>query len=245
MGVVWNAAKIAEALAMSIEERDLQMDIPSLLDKAGKVFMEAPSVYLAGGMVFFAAAAALGVFSVALSFIPFIGWLLQMVLALASWALFGALFVGILGMTRKAVGGERPRFEDLFSAFGPALLPAASASALIGVMCAIGAPLVVPGLAIAAIYLHTWLFLGEGERDFWAAMESSRKLVFDNLKPWLLVFAIVFCIGVAGASVCGIGLIPAIPFAALFLAAAYEAAGVPGGAAENEAPASELPPRSD
>ena len=76
-------------------------------------------------------------------------------------------------------------------------------------------------------------------------MESSRKLVFDNFKPWLLVFTVVFCLELVGAAMCLVGLIPAIPFAALFLAAAYEAAGVPGGAAEDDAPASELSTRSD
>lgn len=231
---------------MSNEERELQIDIPAALDKAAKVFMEGLSVWLVAGMVFFAAAAALGIFSLVFPGIPFIGWILSLAVNLVFCALYGVLFVGLLRMARKSMRGERPRFEDLFSGFGPALFPAAVASIVVAMLTVIGGFLcILPGLAIAAIYLHVYLFVSVGERDFWAAMESSRKLVFDNFGTWLLVFTVVFCLELVGAALCLVGLIPAIPFAVLFLAAAYEAAGVPGGVAENEAPASELPPRSD
>lgn len=82
--------------------------------------------------------------------------------------------------------------------------------------------LIIPGIYIGVCYLFGTCFVIEKRLDFWNALEASRKIV---TRQWFSIFGfilILVLINIAGALLCGVGLLVTIPWSACAIAAAFE-----------------------
>jgi uncharacterized membrane protein len=95
------------------------------------------------------------------------------------------------------------------------------ATLIIGVASAIGSFCFILGLVIGVFTLFTTVIIVDRNASPIDAIKQSIDITKNNLGPVVLVWLVAGVIGVVGALACGIGLIVAIPVAALFLVYAY------------------------
>jgi len=135
--------------------------------------------------------------------------------------LMGPLQLGLYGIASRAVAGQRPEVGQVFDGFKE-FLPAFMTGLLVGVFVGIGSVLcVLPGILVAILYLPVYLFILDGEKEFWAAMEASRVMVWNNIANWGILFLVIFGLNLAGAVLCGIGLLVSLPISLLLVTLAY------------------------
>lgn len=149
------------------------------------------------------------------SYLP---WLSQLV----QFVLYGPLMLGYYKMVRSAVTGQRVEFMDLFygfSRFWPAFLAyfVSALFSIIGMLFCI-----IPGMLVALVYLPVYLFILEGENDFWKAMESSRKMVMNNFAQWLLLGLVLLLFNLVGMLLCCVGMFVTAPMTSIVIALAYD-----------------------
>ena len=202
------------------------IDIAGVLDRSWSVLREELPAFVSVGLVgWFGAVVFAGVLVLANAILP--GLLVvpfQVVMAAVWCAAGGAFFVGLLHMARMALRGERPAFTEVLYGFGAPLLPAFLATAIIGFTSAIASFFcIIPALLVWALYVPTYMFILDGERDFWAAMEKSRALTMENYVSWLILTAVVVALKLAGLVVCTIGLALTLPMLAFVVVLAFEA----------------------
>jgi uncharacterized membrane protein len=95
-------------------------------------------------------------------------------------------------------------------------------SLIIAILASIGYVLcILPGLAVALLTIFSVLFVIDRNLSPIDAIKASFELVKANLVPVLLTWLALAAIVMVGAIVCGIGLIVAIPVAALLEVYAY------------------------
>lgn len=190
-----------------------QFDIGQLLSRSWQVFTANVGILLGGLVLFIVIQAAVnGV--LALASLPAVGHLV----------IGGPLALGYCGVSLRLVRGERVEFGDLFLGF-QRFLPAFLANLLISIFITIGTFFcVIPGLVVAVVYGITFLFMFDRNQDFWPAMESSRQTVMAGFWPWCLLWLVLAALNIAGAIVCGVGLLISMPVCALMLAQAYDQA---------------------
>lgn len=93
---------------------------------------------------------------------------------------------------------------------------------IIGILVSIGYALcILPGLAVALLTIFSVLFVIDRNLSAIDGIKASFELVKANLVPVLLTWLALAAIVMVGAIVCGIGLIVAIPVAALLEVYAY------------------------
>lgn len=188
-----------------------QFDIGQLLSRSWQVFTANVGILLGGLVLFIVIQAAVnGV--LALASLPAAGHLV----------IGGPLTFGYSAVSLRLIRGERVEFGDLFVGF-QRFLPTFLANLLISIFFTIGTFLcVIPGLVVAVLYGITFLFMFDRNQDFWPAMESSRQTVMEGFWPWCLLWLVLLALNLAGAIVCGVGLLISIPVSALMLAQAYD-----------------------
>lgn len=163
-----------------------------------------------------------------------IGW--QVLIALISVLFVSIGYILVLGPVcagtavaglRKARNGrlEVKDFFDGFTFFLPALL----SSLLIMVFVFVGLIfLIVPGLVIMAMYLFTFHFMVDRNKDFWQAMESSRQMVSRDYFGFTLFTVMLGLINFLGVLFFGIGILLSLPVTWMAVTAAYlDFAGTP------------------
>lgn len=147
-----------------------------------------------------------------------ITWLFYLV----QFVLSGPLMLGYYKMIRCAVAGHRVEFTDIFYGFSR-FLPAFFANFVIGIFTAIGFLFcIIPGMLVSLVYLPVYLFILDGENDFWKAMEASRKLVMNNFTQWLLLGVVLFLLNLAGMLLCCVGVLATMPMTFIAITLAYE-----------------------
>jgi uncharacterized membrane protein len=100
------------------------------------------------------------------------------------------------------------------------------AAVIVGVLTSIGYFLcVIPGLAVAIFTIFTTILVVERNLSPIDAIKASIDIVKANFVQVLLAWLIIGVITTVGAVVCGIGLIVALPVAALFLVYTYRKLG--------------------
>lgn len=135
----------------------------------------------------------------------------------------GPLMVGYFKMVRDAASGRPAQFGDLFYGFQNGFLPALLAGLVSQLLMAAGTLLcILPGLFFVLVYWPVYLVLLDGETDFWKAMETSRKLVMDNFVQWIWLHVVMQLLLLAGALLCGVGLLVAIPIVLIMTSLAYD-----------------------
>lgn len=153
--------------------------------------------------------------SVVLGFIPIIG-------TIGSIIITPALSVGFFVVARKIDKGESYSFNNFFDGFQKTL-PLFLGQLVAGILVAIGAVLLlIPGIYLAVGYTLVSLFIWFGNKDFWDAMELSRKLV---TKKWFAFFGFAIVLGLinlAGIIALGVGIFVTIPATVIAMYAAYD-----------------------
>ncbi|MBW4656116.1 MAG: hypothetical protein KME20_24210 [Kaiparowitsia implicata GSE-PSE-MK54-09C] len=141
---------------------------------------------------------------------------------LASVVLTGPLAAGWYYVTFRLMKQQVPTFNDFFLGFNN-FLPLFLANLLVNIFVGIGMVfLLLPGIFLAVAYIFTVPLIVERRFDFWAAMETSRKLI---TKQWFAIFVFVLVlvlINILGALLLGVGLLVTIPLTSCAVAAAYE-----------------------
>jgi uncharacterized membrane protein len=96
------------------------------------------------------------------------------------------------------------------------------AAVIVGVLTSIGYALcVLPGLVVAIFTIFTTILIVDRNLSPIDAIKASIDIVKANFVQVLLAWLIIGVITTVGAIVCGIGLIVALPVAALFLVYTY------------------------
>jgi uncharacterized membrane protein len=140
----------------------------------------------------------------------------------APLVLTGPFLLGFYKMVQTAAQAHPVDFADIFSGFQK-FLPAFLACVLITIFSSVGLIFcIVPGILISILYMPTFLFILNEDLAFWDAMEASRKMVMDNLGPWIVLALILAGLNLLGALVCGLGLLVTGPMSAIAIALAYD-----------------------
>lgn len=135
--------------------------------------------------------------------------------------LHGPVACSLFYIALKKVRGKKVEMNDIGEGF-KIFVPAFLAGLLIMIFSGIGfVLLILPGIFVAIMYMFTFLLIIDKKKDFWDAMEISRKTVFENI-PGFVGFGLVLgLVKLAGLIACGIGVLVTAPIAICALAYAY------------------------
>jgi hypothetical protein len=151
-----------------------------------------------------------------------IGTIIGMVVASAGMGLLsGAISAGTYILFAKKLLTGRAEIGDVFKGFNY-FVPALVASILVGIFTFVGILLcILPGLVVAAVYQFVFLFIIDRKLDFWPAMEASHAVVKTDYMGFTLFLLAMACLHIAGALLCGLGLIVTIPLQYAAITIAY------------------------
>lgn len=180
------------------ESRGYTLDISFILKKAVGIFRMKPDFFLLYTALFI------------------------LVQPLGGILLAGPLSIGFLVMAHRLDKGKEidfARFFDGFYAFIPLLL----AYVLTSLITITGYFLfVIPGIYFSVVYLFALPFVYFKKKDFWDAMELSRKLIS---REWFSFFGFILLLAllnILGALAFGIGLFFTIPVSAIAIYVAFD-----------------------
>ena len=150
------------------------------------------------------------------------------VMAVASYTvvggivLAGPLTVGIYIILLNKLKGEEVQVGQITKGFG-FFVPALLSTIVVTVFVSIGfLLLIIPGIIVSAMYIFVPILIVEKNMDFWTAMETSRKLASQKLFEMSVFVLVLGLITVAGALVCGVGVLVAYPIVFAAVAFAYD-----------------------
>ena len=156
----------------------------------------------------------LGMFAVLTLIVAVIGSVVPVVLT-------GPMAVGFhIAVLRKQRTGKL-ELEDCFKGFDY-FVPSLVASLLISIFVTLGTlACIVPGLILHAMYLFTYLFILDKRLDFWPAMQASANLAKTDLVAFSMFALALIGLNLAGALLCGVGLLITLPISVAAVTAAY------------------------
>ena len=188
------------------ETKRVEFNVGALLSRAWELYKGNLGVFL-GGVIL------IGVVLGAANYFFFAGTIV----------LQGPLMLGLCGAALKEVRGGHSDLGDLFSGF-QRFLPAMLANLVMSLFIAIGfILLVLPGIFVSMLYMPLFFMLADdATNNWWAVMERTRTRVMDNLGQWVILGLVLIGLNIAGAIVCGIGLLVTAPMGLLMIALAYE-----------------------
>jgi hypothetical protein len=93
---------------------------------------------------------------------------------------------------------------------------------VIGIVLVIGIILLLPAIYLGIAYTFSIPLIVDRKANFWAAMETSRKLITHQWFPFFGFSLVLFLINLAGVLACCIGVIFTAPLTVCAIAAAYE-----------------------
>ncbi|HSR70531.1 MAG TPA: hypothetical protein VLU25_21555 [Acidobacteriota bacterium] len=152
-----------------------------------------------------------------------VGFFAALLLGVSSGLLAGPVLNG-LALTSLSKGRkESVQLSRFFDGFRfPDIVWALVASLVIFLLVMVGLVfLIVPGMVIGAMYSLTFHYIVDEKRDFWDAMEASRRFIAQDYFGWTAFAALLAGINLIGLSVAGIGTIFTLPYSALAVTAAY------------------------
>jgi uncharacterized membrane protein len=133
----------------------------------------------------------------------------------------GPLTVGLQWAALRQVSGARADVNDLtrgFQLFPPAVMVCLT---LTVIYIAGTALLILPGLIAAVLLQFPYLLVLDRNLDFWQAIKESFHVSQRHFGTLLGFFLLQLAILIAGALLCGVGLLVAIPVVYAATAAAY------------------------
>jgi uncharacterized membrane protein len=178
------------------------------IKKGFDIFKKNPGNFIAFILVMF-------VINLGLGLIPVAG-------SIAALLINPCMYAGLILVARKMDRGESTEFGDFFSGFNY-FTQLFVGSLIVGIFVAIGMIfLVIPGIYLAVAWSFFSLFIIFANKEFWPAMEYSRKLINKEWFAFLGFFIILILINLAGAICLGVGLLVTIPATLIAVFAAYD-----------------------
>lgn len=142
---------------------------------------------------------------------------------LASGVIFVVYQLLVAGLYRGALrvtDGQDFSVGQMFEGYDKAQVLIASLIIAVGV--AIGTVLCyLPGLIVAFLTSYTMLFIIDRQLSAWDAIKASYEFVTKNLGGTLLYYVLAVLVTIAGACLCGVGLLAAIPITLIGYAYTY------------------------
>jgi uncharacterized membrane protein len=142
--------------------------------------------------------------------------------SLANFVVVGPLLAGMfIAVKRRMLHGQTD-LMDLFAGFNLFI-----DSFLIGILTTLFAFVglllcLFPGFIVTAFYLFAYLFVVDRKLGFWDAMESSRRLVVQDLLGYVLFVLLLLLFNLLGLILLGVGLLVTIPVSVAAIAVAYK-----------------------
>ena len=150
-----------------------------------------------------------------------------LVIAIASGTIIGEaivtgpLTVGFFYILLQKMRKQTTQLGDLskgFNVFAAAVI----SNILITIFAAIGFIFcILPGIVIYALYMFAPLYILEEKKDFWEAMEASRKLVMENIFELSIFMFLMIILNLIGVIFCIVGLLVTVPLTFAATAFAY------------------------
>lgn len=151
-----------------------------------------------------------------------IGFFAALLISVSSGILSGPVLAGLAICSLKTAREGTCDLKDFFAGF-QYFVWSFLAYLLICLFFLIGVVfLIVPGLVILGMYLYTFHFIVDQEKDFWQAMESSRQFVARDYFGFTLLALVLGGLNFLGLCFFGVGVLISLPVTALALTAAFE-----------------------
>lgn len=152
--------------------------------------------------------------TILLSFIPG----LSIVVSVISPILMAGFYI----VANDTIQNKPSDFNRFFKGFD-LFLPLFLANLITGIFVMLGIfLLIIPGLYLAISYSFTAFFIIFLKYDFWEAMEWSRKIITKNFWQFTGLLIILGLINLAGALLCGVGLIVTLPLTSCVMYCVFE-----------------------
>lgn len=133
----------------------------------------------------------------------------------------GPLMAGFYYALRRQLQGLSFSFGEFFSGFNH-FLPLMLVGLVSAIITGIGFMLLVlPGVYLLVSYLFALTLAQDRELDFWAAMETSRRLITRQWFGFFGLTVLLMVVNALGSLLAGLGLLLTIPFSLAVVAAAY------------------------
>lgn len=190
-------------------ENGYEFRLGDYLNRGWELFTKDLGSYIAFALVSLVAGSVIGL-------IPFLG-------IVASYLLVQPLvFSGYFLYTRKVANDEERSFQDFFAGFDHVLqLFLFSLVSYLLIFLGLGL-LLIPGVYLAVSYMLGIPLILSERMEFWAAMETSRKIIGKNWGNFLLLVIVSVLIYLAGFLALIVGIIAAAPLVACIFYAVYE-----------------------
>lgn len=134
----------------------------------------------------------------------------------------GPLLAGFYYALRRQLQGLSFGFEEFFNGFNH-FLPLMLVSLVTSILISIGMMLLLlPGIYLAVSYLFALPLVQDRELEFWAAMETSRRLITRQWFSFLGLALLLAIINAIGLFLVGLGLLITLPLTIATIAAAYD-----------------------
>jgi uncharacterized membrane protein len=197
-----------EMIAAEYLRRNVTIDIGRAVSRGWELVMANLPVLVGATVLAWAISIGLGV-------IPFVQFFSILVM--------GPIHAGLLYMFLQRIRGRDVQVGDLFIGFNVAPVPLMIATVLVAALTAVGFILcIVPGVYLTVGYLFVLPLILDKKLDFWPAMEVSRQVVHKQWWSMFLFALVLVLILCAGALLCGVGLIIAVPLVMAALMYVYE-----------------------
>jgi uncharacterized membrane protein len=142
--------------------------------------------------------------------------------SVANFVVAGPLLAGMFIAVKRRMLHGRTDLMDLFAGFN-LFIDAFLVGILTAIFTVVGLALCIfPALIVAAFYLFAYLFLVDRKLGFWEAMESSRRLVVQDLLGYILFVFLLLLFNLLGLILLGVGLLVTIPVSVAAIAVAYK-----------------------
>jgi len=159
---------------------------------------------------------------------PLIHILVCLVIWIASGATGGFILIGPLTcgyyyiiLKKLREPGEAMNFGDIAKGF-EVFVPALVASLLMSVFISVGAiACFVGSIVVSALVMFAYPLIIDQKLDFWPAIETSFNKTKDNWLGFSLFMLSLFGINLAGALLCGLGLLITAPVSMIATIMAY------------------------
>jgi predicted Ser/Thr protein kinase len=135
----------------------------------------------------------------------------------------GPLMGGLWLYFLKRARGEAAGLETAFSGFQIAFVQLflvgfiSVALTILGFVC-----LILPGIYLAVVWMFAFLLVADKRMNFWPALELSRKVVSMHWWQLLAFWLVLLLMNLAGALVCGVGLLLTAPITLAATVYAYQ-----------------------
>lgn len=180
------------------------VDVVGWYEESWSIFRSGWNVYVISTLIYVAV-------NLLAQLIPFAGMIIAGPMLVGLYLVIGDHYVGKEFNLRRLFGG--------FAFFTPACLAYITTT----IFTTIGLfMLIIPGIIVASWYMFTYLFIVDRDMEFWAAMEASRKVAFEDILGFALFFLSIGVINIIGVIFLFVGILVTIPISIIATFVAYK-----------------------